>query len=113
MKIRPSINIFLSIALIITVTGVLTFSMSHMKRYIEARFYKSVPYLLDASASDLQTSLECGIALSENLSQYPQIIRWLEGSEKDSELEREVNDIFTKLTKKETTEINNRKFEIW
>ena len=101
MKIRTSINIFLSIALIITVTGVLTVSMSHMQRYIEARFYKSVPYLLDASASDLQTSLECGIALSENLSQYPQIIRWLEGSEKDSELEREVNDIFTKLIKKE------------
>ena len=46
MKIRTSVNLFLSLALIIAVFGALTFTVNQAKAYLERNFYKDIPFML-------------------------------------------------------------------
>lgn len=84
MKIRTSVNLFLVTTLIIAVCGALAFSVTQARSYIEGNFYKSVPFMLDASCSELQTNLAVGLALSQNLAGEPYLVDWFEGYEKDA-----------------------------
>ena len=85
MKIRTSVNLFLSLALIIAVCGALTFTVIQAKAYLERNFYKDIPFMLEASSSELQTNLAVGLALSQNLAEEPYLIRWFENREADTE----------------------------
>ena len=60
MKIRTSVNLFLITTLVIAVCGALAFSVMQVKSYIENNFYKTVPFMLDASTSELQANLAVG-----------------------------------------------------
>ena len=99
MKIRTSVNLFLVTTLIIAVCGALAFSVMQAKSYIESNFYKSVPLMLDASCSELQTNLAIGLALSQNLAEEPYLIDWFEDYEKDEKNGAQVIDKLIKLSK--------------
>jgi len=99
MKIRTSVNLFLVTTLVIAVCGALAFSVMQAKSYIESNFYKSVPLMLDASCSELQTNLAIGLALSQNLAEEPYLIDWFEDYEKDEKNGAQVIDKLIKLSK--------------
>jgi len=101
MKIRTSVNLFLSAALIVAVCGSLTFTVVQAKAYIEGNFYKDIPFMLDASCSELQTNLAVGLALSQKLAEEPYLIRWFENRETDTENGAMVTDTLIHLSKKE------------
>lgn len=98
MKIRTSVNLFLSAALIIAVCGALTFTVNQAKFYIESNFYKDVPFMLEASDSELQKNLAVGAALSQNLAEEPYLIDWLESREIHSENGDAVKNTLIKLS---------------
>ena len=101
MKIRTSVNLFLIATLIIAVCGALAFSVMQSKSYIENNFYKTVPFMLNASCSELQTNLAVGLALSQDLAEEPYLIDWLENHERDDENGAKVTGKLVKLSKGE------------
>ena len=101
MKIRTSVNLFLVTTLIVAVCGALAFSVMQAKSYIQGNFYKSVPFMLDASCSELQTNLAVGLALSQNLAEEPYLIDWIENYEKDSANGTDVTSKLITLSKDE------------
>ena len=101
MKIRTSVNLFLVTTLVIAVCGALAFSVMQARAYIENNFYKTVPFMLDASSSELQTNLTVGLALSQDLAEEPYLIDWFEAYEKDEKTGTHVIDKMLKLSKDE------------
>ena len=101
MKIRTSVNLYLVTTLIIAVCGALAFSVMQARAYIENNFYKTVPFMLDASSSELQTNLTVGLALSQDLAEEPYLIDWFEAYEKDEKTGTHVIDKMLKLSKDE------------
>ena len=101
MKIRTSVNLFLVTTLIIAVCGALAFSVMQARAYIEGNFYKTVPFMLDASSSELQTNLAVGLALSQDLAEEPYLIDWFEAYEKDEKTGAHVIEKMLKLSKDE------------
>ena len=85
MKIRTSVNLFLVTTLIIAVCGALAFSVMQARAYIESNFYKSVPFMLDASCAELQANLAVGLARSQDLAGEPYLLDWFSNYEKDDE----------------------------
>ena len=101
MKIRTSVNLFLVTTLIIAVCGALAFSVMQVKSYIENNFYKTVPFMLDASTSELQANLAVGLALSEDLAKESYLIDWFEDYEKDDKAGVQIIDKLIQLSKDE------------
>ena len=101
MKIRTSVNLFLVTTLIIAVCGALAFSVIQARTYIESNFYKTVPFMLDASSSELQTNLAVGLAISQDLAEEPYLIDWFENYEKDNENRVKVTEKLIKLSEDE------------
>ncbi|AIW90335.1 MULTISPECIES: methyl-accepting chemotaxis protein [unclassified Treponema] len=85
MKIRTSVNLFLVTTLIIAVCGALAFSVMQARSYMESNFYKTVPFMLDASCSELQANLAVGLARSQDLAEEPYLLDWFNSYEKDNE----------------------------
>ena len=101
MKIRTSVNLFLSAILIIAVCGALSFAVIRAKSHIENNFYKDVPFMLDSACFDLQNHLAVGLALSQNLAEEPYLIQWFENQENDTENGTKVTDTLIRLSNKE------------
>ena len=101
MKIRTSVNLFLSAILIIAVCGALSFAVIRAKSHIENNFYKDVPFMLDSACFDLQNHLAVGLALSQNLAEEPYLIQWFENQENDTENGAKVTDTLIRLSNKE------------
>lgn len=101
MKIRTSVNLFLVTTLVIAVCGALAFSVMQARSYIESNFYKTVPFMLDASSSELQTNLMVGLALSQDLAEESYLIDWFEAYEKDDKVGVQITDKLIQLTKDE------------
>lgn len=101
MKIRTSVNLFLSLALMVAVCGALAFTVLQTKSYSEDNFYKNVSLILDASCSELQRDLAVGLAISQNLAEENYIIRWFENQESDSKDGAQVIDTLTRVSKKD------------
>ena len=101
MKIRTSVNLYLVTTLIIAVCGALTFSVIQAKSYIESNFYQTVPFMLDASSSELQTNLAVGLALSQDLAGEPYLIDWFENYEQNDGDGAKVTDKMLRLSKDE------------
>ena len=99
MKIRTSANLFLVTTLLIAVFGALAFSIMQVKSYIESNFYKTVPFMLDASSSELQANLAVGLALSEDLAEESYLIDWFENYEKDDKVGVRITDKLIQLSK--------------
>ncbi len=102
MKIRTSVNLFLSTALIIAVCGALAFTVVQTKSYGENNFYKNVSFILDASCSELQKNLAVGLALSQNLAGEDYVIRWSENQENAAKDTEQVINTLTRLSKKDS-----------
>ena len=100
MKIRTSVNLFLSVALVIAVCGSLAFTVSQAKSYIESNFYQDVPFMLNSSASELEKDLAVGLALSEKLVTEPYLLQWFKSRETDSISGAQVTDMLINLSKK-------------
>ncbi|MGP1576863.1 MAG: methyl-accepting chemotaxis protein [Treponema sp.] len=98
MKVKTSVSIFLSVALIIAVTGALAFTVMNAKAHIEDSFYKNVPTILDASCADLQANLAAGLALSEDFAKETYLIDWFESQEQNSELGAVTQDTMLRLS---------------
>jgi len=101
MKIRTSVNLYLVTTLIIAVCGALTFSVIQTKSYIESNFYQTIPFMLDASSSELQTNLAVGLALSQDLAGEPYLIDWFENYEQNDGDGAKVTDKMLRLSKDE------------
>ena len=85
MKIRTSVNLFLVTTLIIAVCGALAFSVMQARAYMGSSFYKTVPFMLDASCSELQANLAVGLARSKDLAEESYLLDWFNNYEKDNE----------------------------
>ncbi len=102
MKIRTSVNLFLSLALMVAVCGALAFTVVQTKTYGENNFYKNVSFILDASCSELQKNLAVGLALSQNLAGEDYVIRWSENQENAAKDTEQVINTLTRLSKKDS-----------
>lgn len=100
MKIRTSVNFFLSIALIIAVCGSLIFTATQAQSYIESNFYQDVPFMLDSSTGELQKDLAVGLALSEKLAIEPYLLQWFDSRETDNNSGTQVTEMLINLSKK-------------
>ena len=96
MKIRTSVNLYFVVILVIAVCSALAFSVIQAKSYTESTFYRSVPLMLEASSSDLQTNLAVGLALSQDLAEDTRLLDWFNNYEKDNETgSKAVEDLIT------------------
>ena len=102
MKIRTSVNLFLSLALMVAVCGALAFTVVQIKSYGEDNFYKNVSFIQDASCSGLQKNLAVGLALSQNLAGEEYAIRWAENQESTPKDTAQVINTLTRLSKKDS-----------
>ncbi|MGP1595259.1 MAG: methyl-accepting chemotaxis protein [Treponema sp.] len=98
MKLRTSVSIFLSAALITAVAGALTFTVMHAKAHIEDTFYKNVPIILDASCADLQSDLTTGLALSEDFAKETYLVEWFETQEQNTEAGKDTQEAMLRLS---------------
>ena len=83
MKIRTSVNLFLTLTLVIVVFGALTSTIYYIRSFIEDVFYKNIHYILDSSFSELQRDIESGLTISRNFARQNNLIRWFESYEDD------------------------------
>lgn len=94
MKIRTSVNIFLTLVLTFVVFVVLGAVSINAKSYFKNNFYNSVSYISEAAHSDLQVYLQRGLVLSESLTQDSYLIEWFENQEKnESQKERVLSNL--------------------
>lgn len=101
MKIRTSVNLYFVVILVIAVCSALAFSVIQAKSYTESTFYRSVPLMLEASSSDLQTNLAVGLALSQDLAEDTRLLDWFNNYEKDNETGSKVVEDLITLSKDE------------
>lgn len=101
MKIRTSVNLYFVVILVIAVCSALAFSVIQAKSYTESTFYRSVPLMLEASSSDLQTNLAVGLALSQDLAEDTRLLDWFNNYEKDNETGSKVAEDLITLSKDE------------
>lgn len=101
MKIRTSVNLFLTLTLVIVVCGALTSTLYYTRSFIENLFYKNVQYILDASFSELQSDLESGLTLSKNFASQDNLIRWFESYEEEGIDGEDVKALMLKLANEE------------
>lgn len=101
MKIRTSVNLYFVVILVIAVCSALAFSVMQAKAYTESNFYRSVPLMLEASSSDLQTNLAVGLALSQDLAEDTRLLDWFNNYEKDNETGSKVAEDLITLSKDE------------
>lgn len=101
MKIRTSVNLYFVVILVIAVCSALAFSVIQAKSYTESTFYRSVPLMLEASTSDLQTNLAVGLALSQDLAEDTRLLDWFNNYEKDNETGSKVAEDLITLSKDE------------
>lgn len=101
MKIRTSVNLYFVVILVIAVCSALAFSVIQAKSYTESTFYRSVPLMLEASTSDLQTNLAVGLALSQDLAEDTRLLDWFNNYEKDNETGSKVVEDLITLSKDE------------
>lgn len=90
MRIRTSVNIFLAAVLTVSVCIVLSLASMNAQSYFRNNFFQTVSYITDAVSADLQINLQKGLALSENFTREPHLVKWFENFEKDENLANDV-----------------------
>ena len=101
MKIRTSVNLFLTLTLVIVVFGALTSTLYYTRSFIESIFYKNLHYILDSSFSELQRDLEGGLVLSKSFAGQNNLIRWFESYEEDEQDGEDIKAMMLKLASDE------------
>ena len=101
MKIRTSVNLFLTLTLVIVVFGALTSTLYYTRSFIESIFYKNLHYILDSSFSELQRNLESGLVLSKSFAGQNNLIRWFESYEEDEQGGEDIKAMMLKLANDE------------
>ncbi|UTC77473.1 methyl-accepting chemotaxis protein [Treponema sp. OMZ 799] len=101
MKIRTSVNLFLTLTLVIVVFGALTSTLYYTRSFIEGIFYKNIQYILDSSFSELQRDLESGLTISKNFARQDNLIRWFESYEEDGKDGEDIKSMMLKLAGEE------------
>lgn len=101
MKIRTSVNLFLTLTLVIVVFGALTSTLYYTRSFIDSIFYKNLHYILDSSFSELQRDLESGLVLSKSFAGQNNLIRWFESYEEDEQGGEDIKAMMLKLASDE------------
>ncbi len=101
MKIRTSFNLFIGIALMITVSVALLLTTITVKHRFEKNFYASTEYIANAACKDIQTVLSQGLALSKNLVEEIYLKRWFENNEPEDADKVQVENALIRLSKTE------------
>ncbi|UYT07027.1 methyl-accepting chemotaxis protein [Treponema denticola] len=101
MKIRTSVNLFLTLTLVIVVFGALTSTIYYIRSFIEDVFYKNIHYILDSSFSELQRDIESGLTISRNFARQNNLIRWFESYEDDGKDGEDIKAMMLKLASDE------------
>ena len=83
MRIRTKINVFFAFSFIVVISVVLALTSFSAKRYFEDNFYKSMPYIAQASCAALQNKLDIGFELSKSFIAEDYLIKCIEGYEED------------------------------
>lgn len=98
MRIRTKINLFFSFSFVIIISIVLLLTSLSARRYFEDNFYKSMPYIAQASCASLQTRLDVGWNLSRTFVSQGYLIDYIESLETDEEKKRATIEAMQELT---------------
>ena len=98
MRIRTKINLFFSFSFVIIISIVLLLTSLSARRYFEDNFYKSMPYIAQASCASLQTRLDVGWNLSRTFVSQGYLIDYIESLETDEEKKRDTIEAMQELT---------------